>query len=214
MITVYGEGRGVRVVWLMEEMGLPYRLRDVDMLADVENDTEFMTINPGGFIPAIQDGEVVMVESIAIMEYLMARHGPTPLAPAPADPSFPDYQQFLHLGEAGIATPIFFLGNARHFAPEADRDNWSARHALAVFERRRRLVARQLERAPYMAGDSFTAADISVHYALELAQRFGGVTLNEAEQAYLARNRERDGYRRALDACPHTKRSWSRPAGG
>lgn len=212
MITVYGEGRGFRVVWLLEEMGLSYRLRDVDMLAGVEKDTEFMAINPGGFIPAIQDGEVVMVESIAIMEYLMARYGPTPLAPPAADPAFPGYQQFLHLGEAGLGVPIFFLGNARNFAPEADRDNWSARHALAVFERRRRLVNRQLAKTPYLAGESFTAADISTHWALELAQRFGGVILNDVEQAYLARNRERDGYRRALEACPHTKAGWSAKA--
>ena len=83
MITVCGEGRGFRVVWLLEEMGLPYRLRPVDLLAGVENDPEFLAINPAGFIPAIQDGDVTMVESIAIMEYLMARYGPTPLAPDP-----------------------------------------------------------------------------------------------------------------------------------
>lgn len=47
MITVYGEGRGFRVVRLLEEMGLPYRLRPVDMLAGVENDPEFLAINPG-----------------------------------------------------------------------------------------------------------------------------------------------------------------------
>src|ERR1700679_1737907 len=90
MITVFGEGRGFRVVWLLEEMGLAYRLRPVDMLAGVEKDTEFLAINPAGFIPAIQDGEVTMVESIAIMEYLMARYGPTPLAPDPHDPAFAD----------------------------------------------------------------------------------------------------------------------------
>ncbi|HUO12675.1 MAG TPA: glutathione S-transferase N-terminal domain-containing protein, partial [Caulobacteraceae bacterium] len=71
MITVFGEGRGFRVVWLLEEMGLPYRLRPVDLANGVENDPEYLAVNPGGFIPAIQDGDVVMVESIAIMEYLM-----------------------------------------------------------------------------------------------------------------------------------------------
>ncbi len=76
MITVFGEGRGFRVVWLLEEMGLPYRLRPVDLLAGVENDPEFLAINPAGFIPAIIDGDVTMVESIAIMEYLIARYGP------------------------------------------------------------------------------------------------------------------------------------------
>src|SRR5688572_15397098 len=105
MITVFGgqTSRSLRVVWLMEEMGLPYRVRQVDMLAD-EQDAEFLAVNPANFIPAIQDGDVTMVESIAIMEYLMGRYGPTPLAPSPSDPAFPAYQQFLHLGEAGLAT--------------------------------------------------------------------------------------------------------------
>jgi glutathione S-transferase len=63
---------------------------------------EFLAVNPTGFIPAIQDGNVTMVESIAIMEYLVARYGPTPFAPTPHHPAFPAYQQFLHLGEAGL----------------------------------------------------------------------------------------------------------------
>src|ERR671913_1953524 len=86
MITVWGgqTSRSIRVVWVLEEMGLPYRVRQVDMLA-AEQDPEFLAINPADYIPAIQDGDVVMVESIAIMEYLMARYGPTPLAPAPSD---------------------------------------------------------------------------------------------------------------------------------
>src|SRR5690242_21495281 len=134
MITVFGEGRGFRVVWLLEEMELPYRLRPVDLLAGVENDSEYRTVNPAGFIPAIQDGAVTMVESIAIMDYLMARYGPTPLAPDPHDFAFPAYQQFLHLGEAGLAASIFFVVGARNFAPESERQNWSAGQALGVYE--------------------------------------------------------------------------------
>jgi glutathione S-transferase len=166
MITVFGEGRGFRVVWLLEEMGLAYRLRPVDLLAGVENDPEFLAVNPAGFIPAIQDGEVTMVESIAIMEYLMARYGPTPLAPEPHDPAFPAYQQFLHLGEAGLAASIYFVVGARNIAPEAERQNWSAGQAQRVFDSRLELVTRQLARSPYLAGETFTAADISVTYAL------------------------------------------------
>ncbi len=143
----------------------------MDLLAGVENDAEFLAINPAGFIPAIQDGDVTMVESIAIMEYLMARYGPTPLAPDPHDPAFPAYQQFLHLGEAGLAASIYFVVGARNLAPEAERQNWSAGQALEVFESRLGLVTRQLARSPYLAGETFTAADISVTYALELAQR-------------------------------------------
>jgi len=208
MITVFGEGRGFRVVWLLEEMGLPYRLRQVDLLAGVEKDAEYLAINPAGFIPAIQDGDVTMVESIAIMEYLMARHGPTPLAPDPHDPTFPAYQQFLHLGEAGLAASMYFCVVSRNLAPEAERQNWGARKALEVFQSRLGLVTRQLGRSPYLAGDAFTAADISVTYALQFAQRGGGVTLGAAEKAYVARATGREGYRRAMEACPSTK-AWA-----
>ncbi len=205
MITVFGEGRGLRVVWLLEEMGLPYRLRPVDLLAGVENDPEFLAINPAGFIPALVDGDVTMVELIAIMEYLMARYGPTPLAPDPQDPAFPAYQQFLHLGEAGLAASIYFVVGARNFAPEAERGNWSAGQALEVFESRLGLVTRRLARSPYLAGETFTAADISVAYALQLARRNGGVTLGEVEQAYMARACGRDAYKRALQTCEATR---------
>jgi glutathione S-transferase len=207
MITVWGEGRGLRVVWLLEEMGLAYRLRPVDLFKGAESDPEFMAVNPGGFIPAMTDGGVTMVESIAIMEYLMARHGPTTLAPAPGDAAYPLYQQFLHLGEAGLATAVYYVLGARHFAPPGQRDNWTAGQALRGFESRMRLVTRQLERAPYMAGEAFTAADISVSYALLLSKRAGGITLGDSVKAYLARTTARDGYKRALDTCTATRDS-------
>jgi glutathione S-transferase len=78
---------------------------------------------------------------------------------------------------------------------------------MGVFTTRLALVTRRLERAPYMAGDVFTAADISVGYALEMARRNVGVGLGDAEQAYLARLRNRAGYRRAL-AARHATRAW------
>ena len=212
MITVWGEGRGFRVVWLLEEMGLPYRVRDVQLLDDIESDTEFLAINPAGFIPAIEDGDVVMVESIAILEYLMARHGPTPLALAPGDPGFAAYLQFLHLGEAGLAMPINIGVAALILAPEAEKKNWSVGWGLEIFEKRMRLVTRQLARAPYMAGDNFTAADISITYALQFARRTGFHTPGEAEQAYIARTTGRDAYRRAMDSCPGT-RAWAASLG-
>ena len=214
MITVYGEGRGFRVVWLLEEMGLPYRLRQVDLIAGVQDDTEFLAVNPAGFIPALLDGDATMVESLAIMEYLIARYGPTPLAPDPRDPVFPAYQQFLHLGEAGLAASIYFVIVSHNLAPEAERRNWGARKALQVFESRLQLVTRQLERTPYMAGDVFTAADISVSYALLLAQMSGSYTLRDPEQAYVDRVARREAFQRALDTCVATREWWGDRAPG
>lgn len=200
MITVWGGqiSRSIRVVWVLEEMGLPYRVRQVDMLA-AEQDPEFLAVNPANYIPAIQDGDVVMVESVAIMEYLMGRYGPTPLAPECHDPGFPAYQQFLHLGEAGLATLMMPVIVSRFLAPEAERENWGANWALQSFQKRLKLVSERLAASPYMAGNAFTAADISVTYALNLGQRTCGIALGEAEQAYLARTTGRDAYKRAIE---------------
>ena len=185
----------------------------VDLLAGVERDAEFLAINPAGSIPAIQDGNVTMVESIAIMEYLMARYGPTRLAPDRLDPAFPAYQQFLQLGEAGLAASIYFVVGARNSAPEGRRQNWSAGQAQQFFNSRLGLVTRQLARSPYLAGETFTAADISVTYALELAQRAGGATLGEAERAYVARTGGREAYKRAIETCRSTK-AWAAQTAG
>lgn len=199
MITVWGgqTSRSIRAVWVLEEMGLPYRVRQVDMLA-AEKDPAWLAINPGDFLPAIQDGEVTMVESVAIMEYLMGRYGPTPLQPSPCDPAFPAYQQFLHMGEAGLATLIMVPLVTGFLAPAPERDIWSVRWARECLERRLLLVRRQLACAPYMAGHRFTAADISVTYALNLGANHAGFVLGEAEQAYLARTNSREAFKRAL----------------
>jgi len=200
MITVWGGSvsRSIRVVWVLEEMGLDYRIRQVDMLA-AERDPAFLAVNPADYIPAMQDGDVTMVESIAIMEYLMARYGPTPLAPAPQDAAFPAYQQFLHLGEAGLATLLMVPLVSGFMAPEAERDNWGGRWALACAKKRQALVRRRLERSPYMAGEAFTAADISVTFGLNLGVRHGQIALGDAEQAYIARTTARDAYKRAME---------------
>jgi glutathione S-transferase len=207
MLTVYGEGRGFRVVWLLEELGVPYRLRPVDLLA-VENDADFLAINPAGFIPALQDGETVMVESIAILEYLLARYGPSPLSVASGDPAFAAYLQFLHLGEAGLAGPMNAVFVGRALAPEAERNARVTNWARETFESRLGLVIRRLAHCPFLAGDRFTAADISVSYALLLGLRTGNYAPGSVERAYLGRTTTRPGYVRAMDSCPGTK-AWA-----
>ena len=208
MITVYGEGRGFRVVWLLQEMGLPYRLRSVDLLADVSQDTDFMAVNPAGYIPALVDGDVTMVESIAIMEYLLARYAPSPLARLAADPGFPAYQQFLHLGEAGLMMPMYLARLSQVLAPEKERNDWSARNAIEIFKSRLVLVTRQLARSAYLAGDTFTAADICVGYTLIWVKRCNLWNFGEIELAYIERLKARDGYKRAMAAC-HDTRRWA-----
>lgn len=200
MITIFGgqTSRSIRPIWLMEEMGLSYRVRQVDMFRAAE-DAEFLEANPAGYIPVLRDGEVTMVESLAMLQYLMARYGPTALQPAPADADFATYLQFLHLGEAGIATLLMVPTVSRFLAPESERDNWGARQARTWAINRVKLVSAQLARTPFIAGEAFTAADISITYALEFGQRQGLLTLGEAEQAYIDRTMGRDAFKRAMD---------------
>lgn len=213
MITVYGEGRGFRVVWLLEEMRLPYRLRPVDLLADIRKDAEFLEVNPAGYIPALVDGEATMVESIAIMEYLIARYDGISLARPPGDRDFPAYQQFLHLGEAGLMMPMYVAFLSRILAPENERNDWSARNAVEIFKSRLDLVTRQLARTPYLAGDTFTAADISVGYSLIWVKRCKLFDFGEIELAYIERLKARDGYKRTMAAC-HATRGWAEQVEG
>ena len=145
------------------------------------------------------DPEDRMFGSVAIRGDLVGCYVPTPLQPSPDDPAFPAYQQFLHMGEAGLATLMMVPLVSGFMAPEAERDNWGARWARGCVERRLLLVRSQLARAPYMGGDRFTAADISVSFALRLGANHAGFALADAEQAYLARTTGREAYKRAFD---------------
>ena len=204
MITVFGgwPSRSQRVLWLLEELGTPYLFHPVD-LRSRQSDQEFMSANAAGFLPAIADGDVRLCESVAIMEYLIARHGPTPLAPAPSVAAFASYQQFLHLGEAGLAAYLNIVVASRFFAPEAERRNWGAETAVGMFFNRLALVATRLATGAYLAGEDFTAADISVCYALELGERLGLAERYDPHvTAYMSGLAERDAYQRALGVSP------------
>ena len=204
MIVVFGgwPTRSQRVMWLLEEMGLPYELRPVD-IRNRAADTEFLDVNPAGFLPVLREGDVAMVESIAIMEHLIARHGPTDLAPAAGDPDHGPYQQFLHLGEAGMAAYLNIVVASRFFAPQGEKENWGARTAVGMFFSRLGLVTRRLQASAYLAGERFTAADISVTYALEMGGRLGlAERYDPVITAYLEQLRGRDGYQKALARSP------------
>ncbi len=199
MITVYGAPptRALRVLWMMEEMGLPYEIRRVDF-ATRHDDADFIGANPVGSFPAIRDGAVTMMESCAILEYLAARYGPTPLAPAPGEASYPAYLSFLHFGEASLAAPMNVTLATRFFAPDEHKNNWGATYAVDSFVRKSAALVEQLKESPYLAGPDFTAADISCGYAIGLA-RFMGVedALDPVLRDYLGRLVERPAYQRA-----------------
>lgn len=136
MIMVYGAfpTRSLRVMWALEELGKDYTLHPVDLRSRMA-DAEFLALNPSGFLPAMRDGDVTMVDSIAMLEYLIARYDSKGvLAPAASDACFPCYQQFLHIGESGLAAYLNVIVGSKFMAPENEKDNFGARMAQTMFE--------------------------------------------------------------------------------
>ena len=149
MITVFGAPptRGLRVLWMLEELGLEYELRRVDF-RNRHADEEFMRASPAGAAPGLVDGEVRMMESMAIVEYLGARYGPTPLVLSVNHHDFPAYLQFLHYGEGSLSAPLNVVIASRFFAPEEEKQNWGAKMAVQMVLGRCSAVAAKLERTP------------------------------------------------------------------
>jgi glutathione S-transferase len=188
--------RSMRVVWMLEEMGLEYEVVKTTL---PPSDPAFLAANPTRTLPLFIDGEVQLTESIAILQYLAARRGPTDLAVRAEEPGFPDYLQFLEVGEASLATPLTAAVRTRFMAPADQKANWTVENCRDVFVDRLQLVSRQLESHAFMAADRFTAADISVGYALgfgerlRLADAYGPALLD-----YWARLQARPAFQRAV----------------
>jgi len=187
--------RSLRVIWMAEEIGLDYEIVPETF---GQPSADFLSINPAKGLPAIVDGDVVMSESVAIMLYLAARHGPTQLAPEAGDPTYPAYLQYLIYGEASLSALINPLVGTRLMAPEDQKENFTARICRGVFGRGVSALKGRLAESAHLAGNAFTAADISVGYALDLGAREGLAERYPPVVAdYWARIRERPAYQRA-----------------
>ena len=200
MITVYGAPptRALRVCWMLEELTVPYEIRSVNFQTRFK-DKEFMAVSPAGSVPAIRDGDTELIESCAILEYLGAKYGPTPLAPPQTDPRYPAYISYLHFGEASLSAPLNVAFATRFYAPEEQKQNWGAQWAVDLFLRRSRALLGPLSRSAYIAGDTFTAADISCGYAIGLSRFLGCAEQLEAPlRDYLGRLSQRPAYGRAM----------------
>ncbi|HWS74227.1 MAG TPA: glutathione S-transferase family protein, partial [Quisquiliibacterium sp.] len=201
MITLYhcSSARSFRPLWTLEELGLPCELKMLPFppraLAK-----EYLGINPLGTIPFMIDGDTRMSESAAICQYLVERHGPSPMAVTKDEPAFGAYLNFLHLGEATLTVPQTIVLRYTHLEPPERRLPQAVEDYRIVFHGRLKKLEPLLEREEFLCAGRFTAADVSVGYALLLAERLGldeGFT--PAVRAYWARLQQREGYRRAMD---------------
>lgn len=189
--------RSLRIVWLCEEMRVPYETVAVNFR---DPSPDFLAVNPLRSLPVMQDGEVNMIESVAMMLYIMAKYGPTTLALKVEDSGYPKYLQFLLFGEAGLAMYGNPLVATKFLAPEDKRENWTAEYLKSTFAKRLGFVESNLGDSPYIAGDRFTAADISVGYPMGMAAFAADIELSPKLKSYHERLKSRPAYQRAVAA--------------
>jgi glutathione S-transferase len=204
--------RSQRVLWLLEELGLPYDIRFYKrnaktMLAP----PELRNVHRLGKSPVITDGEVTLAESGAILEYLVQRHGKGRLTPAPGTPDALRYLYWMHYAEGSLMPPLLMklvfdqIQKARmpFFAKPIAR--MIAQKGLKGFvmpqiNNHLDFLESELGTAPWFAGAEFTAADIQLSFPLEAARARGGLDGGHPRLIdFLARIHARPAYARALE---------------
>ncbi|MBL8381855.1 MAG: glutathione S-transferase [Burkholderiales bacterium] len=219
MITVHHleNSRSQRVLWLLEELGLPYEVRRhardaKTMLAP----PELRRVHPLGKSPVITDGAETVAETGAIVEYLLdlaeAKRGAPRLRPAPGTPARRRFTYWLHYAEGSAMPPLVlalvFSRVARAPMPFFVRPVARAIAAGAMssyiqpqIDLHLDYMEAELGRSTWFAGDAFSAADIQMSFPLEAAAARGGLDASRPHLAgFLERIHARAAYRRALDA--------------
>ena len=202
MITLYHctAARSFRPLWALEELGLAYDLKMLPFPPRAFA-KQYLALNPLGTIPLLIDGDTRMTESAAVLQYLVTRHGPTPLAVGIDEPGYGAYLNWLHFGEATLTFPQTLVLRYGKLEPEERRSPQVATDYAKWFFGRLRSVEAAVTGNETLCAGRFTVADISVGYALLLAERIGlAKDFGTAVAAYWRRLQARAGFRRAVNA--------------
>ena len=214
MILVHhlNNSRSQRVLWLLEELGVPYEVRRYErdaktMLAP----PELLAVHPLGKSPVIVDGDVTVAESGAIIEYLIDRYGAGRLIPAAGTPERLRYTYWLHYAEGSAMPPLLlklvFDRVAKAPVPWpvsaiSRRIAGTVQNTFIAPQLKRHLDYLETELAAHawFAGEQFTAADVQMSFPLEAAVSRAGLNSSRPHlMAYLDRIHARDAYKRALE---------------
>ncbi|MFM5893455.1 MAG: glutathione S-transferase family protein [Novosphingobium sp.] len=201
MIKLYhcADARSFRVLWALEELGLPYELEVMPFPPRFRVEG-YKDLNPLGTVPACFIDGALMTESAAIPHVLATKFGPSELAIAPDDPDYPAYMNFLFMGEATLTFPQTIHLRYTRLEPPERRVAQAAEDYALWFGARLR-VAETMLQGEFACAGRFTMADISLGYAVMLAEAIGlEEQVTPGMAAYLARLAERDGFKRAKAA--------------
>jgi glutathione S-transferase len=213
MITVHhlNNSRSQRVLWLLEELGLPYEIKHYQrdaktMLAP----PELRQVHPLGKSPVVTDGDIVVAESGAIIEYLVDRAGGA-LRPPPGTPEHRRYTYWLHFAEGSAMSPLLMklvfdrlrTSPMPFFAKPIARgiaDKVSAGFIAPNIRRNLEFMEAELAQRPWFAGAEFSAADVQMSFPIEASASRGGLDARYTKLAdWLARIHARPSYLRALE---------------
>ena len=190
------DSRSQRILWLFEELGLPYEIKPYQRDAQTRlAPPELKKVHPLGKSPVITDGNRTIIESGAIIDYVIRRHGKGRLQPAPETPEYDEYVQWMHYAEGSAMLPLMLnlyagrLGDAA--APLMPRIDGEIANHLAYIDGA--LKGRQ-----FLVGDALTGADIQMSFVGEVAGAFGKRAEYPNLDAWTKRLHERPAFKKAL----------------
>jgi glutathione S-transferase len=207
MITIYhlGVSQSDRIVWLMEELGLPYRLEWFDRGPDRLAPPEYVALHPAAMAPVIKDGDRVLAESVAIIQYIAHKYGGGRLTVAPEADHYADYLYWLQFNNN--AQCGFFMKRA--LASAGDDGGIIGKIAHRRTEGLFKQMNDHLATHTYLAGEEFTLADLMSGFALVAMPSFGGRGIDDLPnvQRYVQRLMQRPAWQKAMAiAGPMAKR--------
>lgn len=200
MIVIHhlNNSRSQRILWLLEELGIAYRLEKYQR--DPKTNLappELRAIHPLGKSPVMQDGDLILPESGAIIEYLIDRYGEGRLVPKAGTPEHVRYLYWMHFAEG---TMMLHLVSRLYLTRVGEAAKAMQGRVEVMISNELDLVEGELGRSTHLAGEDFSAADIQMGFPLEFAA-FAGLTGDKHGKLreYLARMQARPAYRKAIE---------------
>lgn len=192
--------RSGRIVWLLEELGLSYDLNVLEFHPRALKSDEHRARHPLGRVPVLEDGDVRLYESGAIIEYVLSRHGGAALKPPVESAEYPGYLQWFHYCEGMVMPPInTIVVQTKILSPER-RSEEVLGQAQRLLSKALAPIEEALERRDYLAGN-FSAADIQLGHSIFMSGRLGCVGPEMTNiGAYIKRIEARPAFQTAIAA--------------
>ena len=178
--------RAANVVWMLEEVGIPYELEYVDLKAGAQKEPSFLALNPMGKLPTLVDGEVVLTESAAIALYLGDRSG---LAPSIDDPRRAAYYRWILFGPSVVEPASYAKGAGWEYKPGAA--GWGTFDAMIA------TLEHAIPDEGWLLGEDYTMADVCLGGTVRYMTMFGMIEKRPRFMAYLERLDARPAWKRA-----------------